>query len=150
MRIFRLFSYLFGSAPFEQKLKDFTEEAVRTMWSRSGRDPSSNERVAGAQSFFPRKWMRACMRPYSFSYLRTTFFKICFYFARSTKPKSKSSNERQKQPHAESMLLPPADYTNTPLPPRGSSRQHHARLAGPRCAMPVSYTHLTLPTIYSV
>ena len=32
--------------------------------------------------------------------------------------------------------LPPGDYKNTTQPPRSSSRQHHARLAGPRCAVP--------------
>ena len=32
--------------------------------------------------------------------------------------------------------LPPADYKTTTLPPRSSGRQHHARLAGSRCAMP--------------
>ena len=33
-------------------------------------------------------------------------------------------------------FLPPADHKTTTLPPRSSIRQHHPRLAGPRCAVP--------------
>ena len=51
--------YLFVRALFEQKLKLFQMKAARPLWSRSGSDRSSIERVVGAQSFFRREWVRA-------------------------------------------------------------------------------------------
>ena len=67
-------SYLFVRAPFEQKLKLLQRKAVGTP-SRSGRDPSSIERMAGAQSCFSAgvdmSFSRGfCVGPYSFSYVR--------------------------------------------------------------------------------
>ena len=81
--------YLFVRALFEQKLKLLQRKAVGTP-SRSGRDPSSIERMAGAQSCFSAGVDKTisrgfCMRPY-FIFIRT-YDSSCFcktaFFARS-------------------------------------------------------------------
>ena len=69
------------------------------------------------------------MRPYSFSYsgVRTTF--SCFFLGPQPRAQTTDSSTMQRA------CLPPTDYKTTALPPSSSSRQHHARVAGARCAM---------------
>ena len=112
-------------------------KAVRTLWSRSGRGPSSIEPVAGAQFYFSagvdKSFSRGfCVRPYLFPYVRLVIFYFCvfFYLARSTAPKPKQ--QKTTAAYREHAYL---QLTKT-LPPTSSSRQHHAHLAGPRYAMP--------------
>ena len=71
------------------------------------------------------------MRPYSFSHVRG-LLKMVLLFCSEHSPRAQTTeNNSMKR-----VCLPPADYKTITLPPRSSSRQHHARLAGPRCAVP--------------
>ena len=88
--------YLFVRAPFEQRPKVLQKKAVRTLWSRSGRDPSSIELVAGAQIFFPagvdEGFSRGfCVRPSPFSYVRLF---VIFLFSVLLGAQLKSPNKR--------------------------------------------------------
>ena len=60
-------------------------------------------------------------------YVRTIIF--CFLSGAQPRAQTTDSSTMQRA------CLPPTDYKTTALPPSSSSRQHHARVAGARCAM---------------
>ena len=81
---------------------------------------------------FPREWLRrfpgvsARGRIHFRTYLPVRFF---VFFSQSTFQTTGNNSSMQRA------CLPPADYKPTTLTPSSRSRQHHARVASPRCAM---------------
>ena len=56
--------------------------------------------------------------------------------AHPTEPRRENNSMSCREHSMQRTCLPPADYKTTTLPPSSSSsRQHHARVAGPRCAL---------------
>ena len=136
MCFFRLFSMSLRTRAV--KAKFYCRGRPSGHWSKSGRYPSSIERVsffffAGVDKSFS---LGFCVRPNSFSCVRTTVKKMCYLFCSEHSPRAQITDNSSSMQRA---CLPPADYKTTALPPRSCSRQHHARLAGPRCVCVVAF-----------
>ena len=76
-------------------------------------------------------------------------FKFILLGGQNKSPNNRYQQQKQQKTTAactEHACLPPAECKPATLPPRSSSRQHHARLAGPPCVMP-SYFYQILRSI---
>ena len=124
-------SYLFIPAPFAQALKEL-DRGRPSAHSRQGLGSICAVCLTwrALKVFFRREWtrrfpgfsVRALIHFHTYKYVR--FF---LFFARSTAQTTHNSKQRA--------CLPPADCETKTLLPSSSTRQHHVRVAGPRCDM---------------
>ena len=109
-------------------------KAVRTLWSRSGRGPSSIEPVAGAQFYFSagvdKSFSRGfCVRPYLFPYVRLVIFYFCVFFL-SCSEHSPQAQTTENNSSIQRACLPPADKN-----PAAHKQQQAAPCASGRSAL---------------